>query len=98
MGWAFCGSDDQGRPIGYGVPATCDEPGCTTEIDRGLSYVCGSMHGGGEYGCGRYFCGKHLHHARVRGDGPDDPDRHYESLCRACNKAWAEANPAAADE
>lgn len=60
MGWAYCGEDDDGRPIGYGVAATCDHPGCVAEIDRGLGYVCGPMHGSGnEWGCGRYYCGEH---------------------------------------
>lgn len=35
MGWANCGTDDLGRPIGYAHAATCDEPGCSKEIDRG---------------------------------------------------------------
>lgn len=58
MGWADCGYYE-GRPIGYGTEATCDFPGCEAEIDRGLSYVCGRMHGG-DNGCGGYFCSKHL--------------------------------------
>lgn len=58
MGWACCGKDDRGREIGYGITATCDKKGCDEVIDRGLSYVCGSMHGG-EGGCGRYFCYTH---------------------------------------
>lgn len=60
MGWAFCGTDDDGREIGYGVTAVCDHPGCTAEIDRGLAYACGGMHGGGDQGCGRYYCSAHL--------------------------------------
>lgn len=60
MGWAFCGEDDLGRPIGYGVEATCDFEGCDEKIDRGLGYCCGSMHNGdNDDGCGRYFCGAH---------------------------------------
>jgi hypothetical protein len=58
MGWAYCGEDDKGRPIGYGVAAACDHPACTEEIDRGLGRVCGTMHGG-ESGCGGYYCEKH---------------------------------------
>lgn len=58
MGWAYCG-EYHGRPIGYAVEATCDHPGCEAEIDRGLSYVCGRMHGG-DNGCGDYFCPDHL--------------------------------------
>lgn len=60
MGWANCGKDSKGRPIGYAHAATCDEPGCEKEIDRGLSYACGNMHGETEYGCEKYFCEKHL--------------------------------------
>jgi hypothetical protein len=58
MGWAHCGTFE-GREIGYGIEATCDFEGCETEIDRGLSYVCGTTHGGDD-GCGGYFCGDHL--------------------------------------
>lgn len=72
MGWAFCGKDEDGRNIGYGVDAICDEEGCKVEIDRGLSYCCGGMHGGGQFGCGKYFCGKHLFY----GGG--------EPVCEAC--------------
>jgi hypothetical protein len=69
MGWAHCGTDDMGREIGYGIPATCDHPDCNKPIDRGLAYCCGGMHGGQGYydedlkvyfGCGRYFCTEHL--------------------------------------
>lgn len=59
MSWMFCGEDKQGRPIGYGVVATCDAPGCAARIDRGIAYVCGEMHDGGEHGCGGYFCYEH---------------------------------------
>lgn len=60
MGWSVGYDSSWGRDIGYGVPATCDFPGCGAEIDRGLSFVCGSDPMGGEYGCGLYFCGIHL--------------------------------------
>lgn len=58
MGWAV--GEYEGRDIGYGVPATCDHPGCGKSIDRGLGYVCanGEIYGG-EEGCGRFFCGRH---------------------------------------
>jgi hypothetical protein len=60
MGWAFCGNDDLGREIGYGIEAGCDMKNCGTIIDRGLGYCCGSMHNGDNGdGCGRYFCEKH---------------------------------------
>lgn len=60
MGWAFCGTDSKGREIGYGIRATCDEPECSTEIDRGLGYACGGEHGESETACEGYFCGAHL--------------------------------------
>lgn len=59
MSWAH-GRNAAGREIGYAVPATCDLDGCDEAIDRGLFYVCGSMHDGGEFGCGGYFCACHL--------------------------------------
>lgn len=60
MGWAVGYDEYWQRDIGYGVPAFCDHPKCSVEIDRGLSYVCGGEPYGGEHGCGLYFCGKHL--------------------------------------
>lgn len=32
--------EHDGRWAGYGVPAECDYPTCTAEIDRGLAYKC----------------------------------------------------------
>lgn len=79
MGWADCGDDSKGRPIGYGYPATCDESGCTEKIDRGLSYVCGTMHGEGEIGCEKYFCQEH------RGNYVTHPaDGQLASVCAEC--------------
>ncbi|WP_332822197.1 hypothetical protein [Stutzerimonas kunmingensis] len=60
MGWANCGKDSKGRPIGYAHAAKCDHPGCDADIDRGLSYACGGMHGQNEVDCEGYFCQKHL--------------------------------------
>lgn len=59
MGWAVGWDSTWERDIGYGVPAQCDYPGCTEEIDRGLSFVCGGKPYGGETGCGLYFCLAH---------------------------------------
>lgn len=76
MGWAYCGQDDQGRDIGYAIAATCDHPGCKAEIDRGLAYVCGGMHGGDGIGCGKYFCEEHR--TSIWHDG------HHVGVCLAC--------------
>lgn len=56
------GVNKAGRKIGYSVHATCDQrkPQCRAKIDRGLAFVCGGQHDGGESGCGRYFCYRHL--------------------------------------
>ena len=81
MGWARCGTDDPGRMIGYAIRAECDEPGCDATIDRGLSYVCGGMHGGDEHGCGGYFCGQHLW------------IRSGFQLCRGCSILWDLGHP-----
>lgn len=75
MGWSDCGEDVDGRHIGYGHPAFCDEPECQAIIDRGLSYLCGEMHGDG-ISCNRYFCGQHLEGSN-EGSG---------QRCRECNE------------
>lgn len=67
MGWAVGYDTKWHRDIGYGVPATCDHPGCGAGIDRGLSYVCGSEPFGGEHGCGLYFCARHMGPRKPRG-------------------------------
>lgn len=64
MGWSIGYDSRWQRDIGYGVPSECDYPGCTEEIDRGLSYVCGDEPYGEPYGCGLYFCDKHLQYTR----------------------------------
>lgn len=58
MGWAF--GMENGREVGYGVEATCDEPGCDVQINRGISHRCGEtrqLHDGP--GCGGFFCSTH---------------------------------------
>lgn len=60
MGWSIGYDENWDRDIGYGVPCLCDHPGCSEEIDRGLSYVCGGEPYGGVSGCGLFFCGEHL--------------------------------------
>lgn len=63
MGYASYNLPD-GREAGYAVEATCDQPDCTTTINRGLGYLCGERPDGHrdpeEPGCGQYFCGKHM--------------------------------------
>lgn len=61
MGWGY--GEVDGREVGYNVVATCDFPSCTVEIDRGLAWCCGTMHGG-ENGCGNYYCSAHLFYPR----------------------------------
>ena len=60
MGWSIGYDVRWKRDIGYGVPASCDHPDCTNEIDRGISYICGGEPFGGDRGCGLYFCSEHL--------------------------------------
>lgn len=78
MGWAY-GQNSEGRNVGYGVPATCDLKHCRNKIDRGLGFVCGGMHDGGQWGCGGYFCSKHLFM------GPSGVGQ----LCEACTDSIA---------
>jgi hypothetical protein len=67
MGWAHCGTDSDGREIGYSIQATCDHrwgaQKCRRKIDRGLAYACGGMHGEDEVSCEGYFCARHLYYA-----------------------------------
>lgn len=79
MGWANCGADSKGRPIGYAHSATCDYEGCKKRIDRGLDYACGGMHGAitGET-CEGYFCGDHRVSRYVPGE-----QRHV-MVCQSC--------------
>lgn len=74
MGWSIGFDSKWNRDVGYGVPATCDHPGCGKEIDRGLSYVCGEDVYGGDHGCGLFFCSDHL---QYRSD-------HDHQVCRRC--------------
>ena len=59
MGWSRGYDIQWNRDVGYGVPAICDHPDCSEEIDRGLGYVCGADIYGGEHGCGLFFCSEH---------------------------------------
>ncbi len=87
MGWAF-GVNSKGRDIGYGVIATCDQEQCETQIDRGLSYVCGGFHDGDTYGCGDYFCSAHLASTCCESCGIDT-----SQLCPCCIEEFESAHP-----
>lgn len=65
MGWSI-GTGQDGRDIGYGVPALCDKPGCNEVINRGLDYCCGGYWS--DHGCGLYFCGSHQSYRTPRGE------------------------------
>lgn len=78
MGWAVGYDGERQRDIGYGVPATCDSPGCGAKIDRGLGHRCGGPSPDDEGGCGLYFCGQHLYAGQQCwqcgiGEDPYDP-------------------------
>lgn len=78
-----------GRWAGYGVPAECDMPGCTTMIDRGLGYQCDHHHIiedvyiGDEWdheeehdleGCYLYFCSEHCYATETHFEVDPKPD------------------------
>lgn len=84
MGWGF-GVNAEGREVGYSVVASCDLDGCGEQIDRGLYFVCGGMHDGGDHGCGRYFCEKHLVYTGCESVLDHSPGA---ALCDACAGRW----------
>ena len=77
MSWSHCGTDKEGRPIGYAIDAVCDHKDCSNEIDRGLSYVCGGMHGEDEHSCDKYFCSNHLEYTL-------ELDDEWKNICEEC--------------
>lgn len=83
MGWSLGYDSNWNRDVGYGVPATCDHPGCGKRIDRGLSYVCGGHPYGGESGCGLFFCGDHLRYAGSDG----------QQVCERCETGLDVVDP-----
>jgi hypothetical protein len=102
MGWSIGFDEKWNRDIGYGVPAYCDAPGCTTQIDRGLTYVCGGEPYGGDRGCGLYFCEKHREfqlcarctsykppYKRIK---PDHPDWIQHKLTDPSWEEWRKEN------
>lgn len=85
MGWAIGYDENWKRDIGYGVPAECDHPDCSVNINRGLSYVCGSDPYGGEHGCGLHFCYQHLQY--------EDFSGRFIQLCDRCIEVESEDSP-----
>ncbi|MEK2181494.1 hypothetical protein WOC04_22035 [Vibrio parahaemolyticus] len=92
MGWANCGQDRKGRYIGYAVDAICDHPECSKEINRGLAYVCGTMHGDDEISCEKYFCEEH------KGNFVQLDDGRFTTICDACAKQLLESEEFVLDE
>jgi hypothetical protein len=105
MSWAIGFDDTWRRDVGYGVPAYCDFTECSTDIDRGLSFVCGGEAYGGSRGCGLFFCSKHLDHRHLcsrcrRGKAPFEPKREHprwlaHKLTDASWSEWRDRNPRA---
>ena len=109
MSWAV-GEDNDGRDIGYGVPALCDHPECNLEINRGLSFVCGMINTDGEErGCGLHFCRDHLRYSSKFGQlcfrcwprlrepfkrKPDLLEWSFHKLTDSSWQAWRDENPA----
>lgn len=87
MGWANCGTDSEGRPIGYAHQATCDHPGCTAIIDRGLAYACGGDHLADGVSCEGYFCDAH------RQGWVKDERGEERMVCADCAARWREEHP-----
>lgn len=112
MGWSIGWDGHWQRDIGYGVPAYCDHPKCSKEIDRGLSFVCGSEPKGGEYGCGLYFCETHraywrrdarvcsrcANYRRPYAAKPDHPTWLLHKLTDESWGQWRSENPSAVRE
>lgn len=97
MGWSVGYDSNWERDVGYGVPATCDHPGCGAEINRGLSYICANSVPGGGDGCGLFFCWDHLHadgkcERCAAGEEPFDatPDHPRWIEHKATHPSWAE--------
>lgn len=78
MSWAIGYDSAWKRDVGYGVPATCDYPGCGAAINRGLAYVCCGQQPYGGLGCGLFFC-------------PDHSD--YRGQCERCDNGEPPFNP-----
>ena len=95
---------DNDRWAGYGVPAACDWPSCTVEIDRGLGFKCEEHvtydEDGGETvreGCGWFFCEEHRHdtdaHSQVERGKPDSAEWIEHMLTDESWAPWREEHP-----
>lgn len=73
MSWAIGFSENQNRDVGYAVPAICDHPGCTAEIDRGIAYMCCEISPDHHATCGGFYCAYHRE-SYIYGDELDDMD------------------------
>ena len=87
MGYAVYWDSTHNRWSGYGVPAYCDAPDCTTKIDHGLAWKCDDHTGWGlneqsgdeyeviEVGCELTLCEAHRYGAHDNWQPkPNHPD------------------------
>ena len=97
------------RWAGYGVPAVCDVPDCSTRINRGMGYRCeevwrsaldketGEQIEWTEPGCELHFCSEHLEHGPGHGDEitpkPDIPEWMEHMLTDESWQEWRDENP-----
>lgn len=70
-----------GRDQGYMVPAICDHPDCSAEIDRGIGYACGDDP---MENCGLFFCHDHKRHDVDPEAEWADGNRHQFGVCERC--------------
>ena len=108
MGWSIGYNSNLKRDIGYGVPATCDHPECSKDIDRGIAYTCGGEPEGGDRGCGLNFCESHLsgghslcarclRRYRPFAQKPDHPEWIEWKLADASWQKWRDEHPGEVD-
>lgn len=104
MGYSIGWDSIHSRDIGYGVPAVCEHPGCSEDIDRGMAHACGQ--GFPEDGCGLYFCGRHLFPCKCErctdGKEPFEPKPDIKQwnewkLTDESWKRWRDENPEAVE-
>lgn len=80
-----------GKEAGYYVEATCEHPGCSAKIDRGMSFVCAGEPGDqGGWSCEGYFCNDHLYSVGCLPDSDAIIElREYVSTCAQCTSLLA---------